>query len=202
MATATVRVGPADNGRRMDLDEFDEAEGQEGYLYELGRGIVIVTGIPDIPHFRQVNSIRQQLSRYEESHPGLIRFMGGGSECKILLEDLNSERHPDWSIYLTEPPAEKDAWSVWIPELVIEVVSPGSAHRDYVEKREEYLQFGIREYWIIDADQRQMLVLRRSRGRWAERVVRPGQIYETSLLPGLKFDCGTVLEAARRRTES
>jgi hypothetical protein len=40
MATVTtpVRIGPADNGRRMTLQEFFKAEEAQGYCYELARG--------------------------------------------------------------------------------------------------------------------------------------------------------------------
>ena len=31
MATVNLRIGPADNGRRMTLEEFREAEEQPGY---------------------------------------------------------------------------------------------------------------------------------------------------------------------------
>jgi hypothetical protein len=41
-----VRIGPEDNGKRMSLDDFDEATAAEGYLYELGRGVIEVSGIP------------------------------------------------------------------------------------------------------------------------------------------------------------
>lgn len=37
-----------------------------------------------------------------------------------------------------------------VADLVIEVVSPESAKRDTVEKRDEYEAEGVREYWIID----------------------------------------------------
>ncbi|RYU96279.1 Uma2 family endonuclease [Emticicia agri] len=36
------------------------------------------------------------------------------------------------------------------PDLMIEIVSKGSIIRDYVEKKEDYEKFGIKEYWIID----------------------------------------------------
>ncbi len=85
---------------------------------------------------------------------------------------------------------------MWIPELVVEVVSRGSEDRDYVEKRDEYLAFGVKEYWIIDAQRKQMLVLRRFRGRWKEQTVSPGDVYQTALLPGLRFDLDAVMQAA------
>lgn len=36
------------------------------------------------------------------------------------------------------------------PDLIIEIVSKGSIIRDYVEKKEDYEKFSIKEYWIID----------------------------------------------------
>lgn len=38
MLKAAIKVGPADHGRQMSLADFDHAEVQEGYFYELGRG--------------------------------------------------------------------------------------------------------------------------------------------------------------------
>jgi Uma2 family endonuclease len=55
-------------------------------------------------------------------------------------------------------------WSVWIPEIVVEVVSPSSAKRDYHDKPSEYLSFGIDEYWIVDPAKQRMTVNRRWRG--------------------------------------
>ncbi len=36
------------------------------------------------------------------------------------------------------------------PDLVIEIVSKGSVIRDYVEKKEDYECFGVKEFWLID----------------------------------------------------
>ena len=55
----TVRVGPEDNGRRMTLDEFDDAIVKEGYIYELGKGVIEVSNVPGLRHGRQVAEIRK-----------------------------------------------------------------------------------------------------------------------------------------------
>lgn len=196
MSTAVITVGPHDNGRRMSLEEFEHAEGVPGYLYELSQGVIAVVDVPDEPHLAQIDCIRQQFSEYRAGHSGQIHRIAGSGECKILIADLASERHPDVAVYKTPRPRGKDFWSLWIPEIVVEVVSLSSRFRDYEEKPEEYLRFGVREYWIVDAEKRQMTVLRRSRGKWAERVVHPGEIYKTRLLPGFQFDCAAVFEAA------
>jgi Uma2 family endonuclease len=197
MTTQTIKIGPADHGRRMSLADFEHAEVQEGRLYELGRGVIIVSDVPGLHHLMQLNAIRRQLHAFDFRHPGRIHTIASGSDCKILLADLESERHPDLAIYKNAPPEGDDFWASWIPEIVIEVVSPGSEQRDYVEKREEYLRFGVREYWIVDADRQEVLVLRRWGGRWIERILRPSDTYRTRLLPDFEFACALVFEAAR-----
>jgi len=195
-ARTAILIGPGDNGRRMSLDEFDSAEGREGHLYELSRGVITVTDVPGLKHLAQVSELRRQLGAYDLAHRGRIHTIAGGSDCKILLAGLESERHPDIGLYKSAPANDPDVWSTWIPEIVIEVVSRGSEYRDYEEKREEYLQFGVLEYWIVDAAKGEILVLRRFRGRWTERPVRPPQTYKTRLLPGFELDPAPVFEAA------
>jgi Uma2 family endonuclease len=198
MLKAAIKVGPADHGRPMSLADFDHAEVQEGYVYELGRGVIVVSDVPKKRHLYQVESTRDQLVAYKLTHPGRIQIVAGGSDCKILVAGYESERHPDLAVYKTPPPEDgEDFWSTWIPELVIEIVSLGSELRDYQEKREECLAFGVHEYWIIDAEKQEMLVLQRVGGRWRERIVRPPEVYQTRILPGLQFSCEQVFQAAK-----
>ena len=197
MPKTAVRIGPEDNGQAMSLEDFDHAVGAPGYNYELGRGVIVVSEIPNPGlHFRATFATQRQLWAYVLKGVEKIYVVSTGSDCKVLLERFESERHPDVAVYKTPPPSEdSSAWSTWIPELVIEVVSQESESRDYDEKRDEYLSFGVHEYWIIDPGKRQMLALRRWRGTWDEHIVRPPKKYKTPLLPGLSFDCGAVFDA-------
>jgi Uma2 family endonuclease len=49
------------------------------------------------------------------------------------------------------------------------------------DAQEEYLKIGVKEYWIVDPDQRVMVVRRRSRGRWFETTVLPSEVYRSPL---------------------
>ncbi len=47
---SSIRIGPADHGRLMTLDEFLEAEEEQGYRYELARGVLEATQVPNDTH--------------------------------------------------------------------------------------------------------------------------------------------------------
>ena len=192
-----LKITPQDHGRRMSLDDFEGASVQEGFHYELGRGIICVSEVPNPWHEFVLDAIRQQLSDYRKLNlcPQFLTATGGG--CKILVKGLESERHPDLAVYFTKPPMPgKAAWAVWVPELVIELVSSGSEERDYKEKREEYFQFGVKEYWIFDPSKSELLALRRSKGVWEEHRFGQEGVYQSPLLPGLELNLKPIFEAA------
>jgi Uma2 family endonuclease len=197
MTRSIVQIGPSDQGKHMSLADFDHAEGREGYLYELRKGVITVMDVPDRKHLFQLNAARKQLFAYWAAHSEQIHTIAFGGECKVLLSGAESERHPDLAIYKSAPDEEEELWAHWIPDVAIEIVSRSSHHRDYVEKREEYFQFGIREYWIIDAEPQQMLALRRSAGRWVEKIVKANETHRTRLLPEFEFNLAPIFEAAR-----
>jgi Uma2 family endonuclease len=197
MLLTKTTLGPRHHGRKMSLRTFENARVEEGFHYELARGYVVVSEVPNPPHARMVALIRAHLGRYQLDNPQALYDVYGGMECKILIPEWKSERHPDLSIYLTAPkgPKNRTAWRRWIPELVIEVVSESSRDRDYTQKRDEYWTRGVKEYWIVDAKLEQVLVLRRGRSDWTETTLGPKDSCETKLLPGFKLPCATILVA-------
>jgi Uma2 family endonuclease len=187
MATVRLRIGPADHGRRMTLEEFREAEEQEGYRYELARGVLEVTEVPNDPHGQIVSNLQASFHRYKLEHPAVIRRIGGGGEFRLWVPEMTTGRNPDLAVVFHG--TAKDDRGRRPPRLVAEVVSEGGEDRDYVEKRQDYWAFGIEEYWIVDPTLRQVLVLVRVDGAWVERIFRGREIIASELLPGFE---GTV----------
>ena len=201
MGKTLVVVGPEDHGRRMSLDDFEHAEVIGGHVYELGRGTVVVSDVPVTRHLKQFLALRDCLLRYQLQHPAQIHAVIGGGECKILAAGSESDRHPDLAVYFSAPPDGEDIWSTWIADIVVEIVSPGSERRDYDEKPDEYLAFGVKEYWIVDAPKGQMTVMRRLAGRWATQVVPGTEKYKTRLLRDFELDLVGVFAAAREAAD-
>jgi len=198
MLKEKTKIGPRMHGRKMSLKEFEFAKVSATHLFELARGYIVVSEVPNFYHMRCVGLIRRHLDHYSFSHPDRIFEICGSMECKLVVSDWESERHPDLSVYLHAPkgPKNRTMWRTWIPELTIEVVSEGSRDRDYTEKRDEYWTLGVKEYWIVDAKLDQVLVLTRGRSQWTEKTLGPADHCETKLLPGFKLPCKAIFDAA------
>ena len=102
MATVStlLRIGPSDQGRTMTLQEFLEAEEEEGYRYELARGVLEVTEVPNDPHGVTVSNLYTGVARYHLEHPGFIYRYGGGNEFRFWLPGMVSGRNPDLGVVL------------------------------------------------------------------------------------------------------
>ena len=122
-----VRIGPADNGRRMAIAELQAAEVEEGYRYELDRGVLQVTEVPNDPHGVVVANLFDAISRYRRDHPRLIRRYGGGGEFRFWLPRMVSGRHPDLGVVLRGAP--KDHRGRQFAAFAVEVVSASSVTR-------------------------------------------------------------------------
>jgi Uma2 family endonuclease len=83
-------------------------------------------------------------------------------------------------------------------DLVMEVVSPDDPERDYVQKRADYAEVGIAEYWIVDPARRLITVLTLV-GEVYEPVgeFTPGMQATSQLLQGFAVDVAEVFAAAQ-----
>ncbi len=187
MATTRITIGPADHGRKMTLDEFREAEEEPGYRYELAHGVLEVIDFPKTPHRRVVSNLFKLAAIYDREHPGVIDYFGSGTEVRAWIVAKDLARHPDFGIVFMGAPL--DEVGDLQPYLVAEVVSASSKKRDYNEKRQDYLDYGIREYWIVDPILRQLtLLIRQGEGAnatWVERIFKDADPIESPHLPGL-----------------
>jgi Uma2 family endonuclease len=78
-----------------------------------------------------------------------------------------------------------------VPALVIEIMSPGTRHRDRRFKRDLYARAGVREYWMVDPKASSIGVFRRGgTGDFPLTTTRhasAGDTLSTPLLPGFSL---------------
>ncbi|TWT45315.1 hypothetical protein RAS1_17380 [Phycisphaerae bacterium RAS1] len=190
------RIGPRDRGRRMPLAVFARAEAAPGFMYELDKGVIVVVDVPGMPHSRIIRYLRAELEFYARSHPGRINHVAGSLDAVVRMPALQSERHPDITVYLTPPPRQNEQpWDEWVVDIAIEVVSKESRRRDYEIKPAEYLAAGVREYWIIDPLTRSATIHRRIGDQWSIRRLGPRGSLQSRLLPGFHVKLPALLSA-------
>ncbi|MGB8702021.1 MAG: Uma2 family endonuclease [Thermosynechococcaceae cyanobacterium] len=88
------------------------------------------------------------------------------------------------------------------PQLVVEVVSPGvpgeqNYDRDYVEKRQEYAERGISEYWLIDPQRQVVWVLTLQAGAYHQQSFTGQTAISSPTFPNLSLTASQVLGAGR-----
>ena len=82
-------------------------------------------------------------------------------------------------------------------DLVVEVVSPDDPARDLVEKRADYAEGGVPEYWIVDPRDATITVLTLRDGAYVEHgVFRRGGSATSRLLEGFAADVSAVFDAS------
>jgi Uma2 family endonuclease len=79
---------------------------------------------------------------------------------------------------------------------VLEIVSPDNPERDTVEKRADYAEAGIPEYWIVNPLDETITVLRLAGEQYSEHgVFRRGETATSTLLAGFAVAVDDVLDA-------
>lgn len=84
------------------------------------------------------------------------------------------------------------------PQLIAEIVSPGGPQsdnyrRDYEWKRQQYQDWGVPEYWIVDPHRAQVVVLVLKDGIYQEKIYTGAQRIESVAFPGVSISADTVL---------
>lgn len=192
-STTPPKIGLESAGVIMTPEEFDAiTEYDELYNYELIHGVLVVNPIPAPGETDPNEQLGLYFRVFQQSDPQ------GKCIDKTLPEQYiptgDSRRKADrvgWIGLGRTPNPRED-----LPSIVIEFVSRSKRdfRRDYVEKRKEYLELGIKEYWIIDRFQRTMTVYRPTEPE--ETVVAESEIYVTKLLPGFELPLGEILAIA------
>ena len=110
---------------------------------------------PNSRHQIIIGQLYLQVQACMQNHP----------ECMVLLSPLdvmldNDDRtvvQPDLLVVCDRSKMRKGR-VFGAPDLVIEVISPESRRMDYGKKAAKYIDAGVREYWIIDFENRHVMV--------------------------------------------
>lgn len=119
-------------------------------------GDIILQATPTAEHQNIVLNIASEFKKFFK-----------GKTCKpyiapfdIILEKENEETkrvQPDVFVICDSFDNTKNQYN-GVPSLVVEVVSPSNASDDYIKKLNLYMKFGVKEYWIVSAKNKNVLM--------------------------------------------
>jgi Uma2 family endonuclease len=153
----------------------------DGNRYEVIAGELYVTPAPGSIHQRVVYRLAAAFENFCNEHGAGVMYgapydviFGEGDYVEPDLIFVRRDRVDD---------VIKDHAAVGAPDLVVEVLSDSTEHRDRGFKRERYAAYGVPEYWIIDTDAKLIEVYRLTRGQ-LRRVVAEGDVLRYRATPG------------------
>lgn len=172
---------------KLTYEDYANIPGDE--RYELIDGELILVSSP--------NEMRQRVSKrllwlfrdVEESGLGWVY----DAPFDVILSDTDVVQ-PDLMFISKEragiiTPANVQG----APNLVVEVLSPSTAQRDWTQKRDLYAKYGVRELWLVAPDARLAWVMALTDGEYAiAGVYKDGQTLISPTLAGLTVDLGYV----------
>lgn len=175
---------------RYTYDDYQQLP--EGAPYELIHGHLVMSPAPTPNHqiiqanlFFELSRVVREEDRGRVVGPPLDVRLG---DATVLQPDLvyvaaaHTDRIGEHAI---EGP----------PDLVAEILSPAPAHRDLTEKKRLYETHGVREYWVIDPDQRTVEVFANTEEglRQHARVVEEGTV-ASGVLDAFEIDLSDLFQ--------
>ena len=118
---------------------------QETWREEIVGGEAVMTAPAASAHNRVKNNISEIFTHYLRSKP--CEYLPDGEG--LILAEGTDEYIPDGMV-VCDPEKVRHDCVYGAPDLVIEVLSPGTAKNDRGRKKETYERCGVREFWIVD----------------------------------------------------
>ena len=185
--------------RFASFEEYLSFDDETDKLYELFNGELVE--MP--PESGENVGISNFLFLQFAAIVGHLRVRGHGLELEVRGEPKNC--YPDLTIireeHLTQLQQRNTIrLSMEPPLLVIEVVSPGgeSRKRDYTDKRSQYQDRGIPEYWLLDPNGKIITVLQLEGNVYKQVGVFDGNdLIQSIEFPNLTLTAEQVLKAGQ-----
>lgn len=151
------------------------------HVIEYTNGYVAVLPMPSLWHQELVFLLQRLLWEFVTAR-GLGKVWAAPLPVQLWPKKF---REPDIIFLAAAKVPQLTATYLSNVDLVMEIVSPDDPDRDYQQKRTEYAQAGIPEYWIVDPLQTLITVLILQDGQYqVHGEFKAGEVASSVLLAG------------------
>ena len=89
------------------------------------------------------------------------------------------------------------------PDLVVEILSPSTASRDWRDKHDLYAEHGVREYWVVDPDAQRVWVMVQRDGVFDEAgTYGRGEVLTSTTVTGFTVNLDEIFQPRRLTGEA
>ncbi len=182
-----------DTAVKKTCNAFDLIKLSESGRYELIKGVVHKMSPSGERHGVIASRIIQIVGRFvAENKSGITTSSETGYK---LFSEPDTVRAPDMAFKSNERLSLHeitDGYSTVMPDLVVEVNSPGDRYSKIVEKVNDWLKAGVREVWVVDPQDYTVIVYKGCSGN-AIILNIDDEITGGDILPGFKCDVRKLL---------
>ncbi len=180
---------PIEKKRHVTYEEY-RALPEDGNLYSVVEGELLVTAAPLIDHQRVSRNLQFILETYIRSH-NWGRLFAAPVEVYLGAEDFVQ---PDLvCISLAHQPMIKEKNIEGAPDLIVEILSPTTARYDRVLKAKAYARHQVPHYWIIDPAAQTVEAFEWENGTFRLAAAHAeSETFEPALFSGLKISLGDL----------
>ena len=157
---------------------------------ELIAGVLYMTPPPGYPHDAAVSRLNRLLSKYllDAEDPGTLYVPRAA-----IWTSRNTYLEPDLFYVSAETEAKLEPNHRTTADLVIEVISPGSAIYDRNTKADTYAALEVKELWLVDEVAKAVEIRKLSEGRFPPaHSLEQGEQVRSQVLPAIVFDVHDV----------
>ena len=163
-------------------------------IYELLNGLLVKKSAPKPLHQILSQRIEFVLATFLKEK-NLGQFFH--APVDVFLDEYNAVQ-PDICFVSTERAflIDLNAGIMGAPDLIIEILSPGSVRYDRGIKKDVYEQFAVKEYWIVDPNNRAVEVyVMRENAFFTHGVYEAGDKAGSVLLPGFELEIEVLFQS-------
>jgi Uma2 family endonuclease len=172
----------------------------DGRRYEVIRGHLYVTAAPSVEHQRAVQRLNRTLDSYV-LHNDLGEVLTSPLDV-LLPREIASPVQPDIVFFRKGHEAPDGALNYrGVPDLIVEVLSPGTRRLDTQIKLPACRDAGVPEVWHVDpqAQEITIYVLSDERSRYLELCRgKVGEAVFSRVLPGLELEVVKIFPRQRQ----
>lgn len=165
--------------KSVSLEEFLQMDKESEERLEYFDGEVVCLASPSVEHQRVLLNIAAEFRNYFK-----------GKSCEVFISPLDVwlqnkgktakvRVQPDLMIICDKTGLKENEY-IGLPALIIEIISPANQSHDRIKKYNTYMDFGVKEYWMVNPKLKTIEVYVLEEGEYKQAAIYKGDDYAAS----------------------